>query len=162
MDGTKMGPKIANLVILEDHRPKKADMGPKSPRRRRLTATQITGFKSQPLPYDVQDPDCPGLLLHIAARLADGSPGAKSWQWRYYFLDAEGIWELLDRSDDCTITLFRWMTRNILHDSLLFKMPVVAFASRAARSFVTDGSDKTAGMLCISSATPLDCQLVRI
>src|SRR5882672_3712316 len=85
MDGTKMGPKIANLVILEDHRPKKADMGPKSPRRRRLTATQITGFKSQPLPYDVQDPDCPGLLLHIAARLADGSPGAKSWQWRYYF-----------------------------------------------------------------------------
>jgi integrase len=33
----------------------------------------------------VTDPDCPGLSLYVPAQLANGSSGAKAWQWRFYW-----------------------------------------------------------------------------
>src|SRR5712664_1145199 len=79
-----MGPKIANVTVLADHRSKPIGAGPKTRRRKRLTATAIDALKSQKLPYmTCRTLTAPGLLLHIAAKLADGSPGAKSWQWRF-------------------------------------------------------------------------------
>jgi hypothetical protein len=68
VNGTKMGPKTA------------------SPRRARLTATRLDALHSQATAYDVPDPDYPGLMLHVAARKANGSAGAKSWQWRFYWM----------------------------------------------------------------------------
>jgi integrase len=53
--------------------------------RRKLTVTHIKALKSTSDPYPVSDPECPGLLLHVPAALADGSSGAKAWQWRFYW-----------------------------------------------------------------------------
>jgi hypothetical protein len=119
-----MGPKIANVLVLADHRSKPIHAGSKTPRRKRLTATAIDALKSQKLPYDVQDPDCPGLLLHIAAKLADGSPGAKSWQWRFY-------WKNGNRKK-LTIGKFPQISQREAHDRV-----------RAARAHLADGIDPT-------------------
>jgi integrase len=124
MEGTKMGPKTADLLVLADHRPKPIHAGPKTPRRKRLTVTAIDGLKSQKLPYDVQDPDCPGLLLHIAAKRADGSPGAKSWQWRFY-------WKNGNRKK-LTLGKFPEVSQREAHDRV-----------RAARVHLADGIDPT-------------------
>lgn len=56
---------------------------PANSRPRRLTPTRIAGLASAEAPYDVPDPDMPGLQLHIGSRLSDGSAGAKSWQFRF-------------------------------------------------------------------------------
>ena len=66
-------------------RPPLAITRPKIPRGKRLTVTMIGGLKDFDVAYDVADPECRGLLLHIPAKLADESPGAKAWQWRYRF-----------------------------------------------------------------------------
>lgn len=64
-------------------------MGPKHrphakpARRRRLTVTRIIALESGAEPYDVPDPDMPGLQLHVGAQHADGTPGTKSWQYRF-------------------------------------------------------------------------------
>ena len=63
--GTKTGPKARAL------------------RRRRLTATSLTSLRSEGEPFDLTDPECPGLQLHVAARLADGAEGTRSWQYRF-------------------------------------------------------------------------------
>jgi integrase len=87
-----MGPKELHLV--ETSRGPRTDKashahgtkaGPKAtaPRRRRLTASSLTRLRSEAEPVDLTDPDCPGLQLHVAARLADGSEGARSWQYRF-------------------------------------------------------------------------------
>jgi integrase len=49
----------------------------------RLTVPRIKGLASREERYEVGDPDMSGLQLRIDATLADGSPGAKSWQWRF-------------------------------------------------------------------------------
>jgi integrase len=64
-------------------------MGPKAAeiqgarRRRRLTASHLASLRSESEAYDVADPDCPGLLLHVGAKRADGTPGTRSWHWRF-------------------------------------------------------------------------------
>ncbi len=63
--GTKTGPKARAL------------------RRRRHTATSLTSLRSEGEPFDLTDPECPGLQLHVAARLADGAEGTRSWQYRF-------------------------------------------------------------------------------
>lgn len=63
-------------------------MGPNpgdSGARRRLTASRIAAVRSAARTYDYTDRECPGLLLHVAARLADGSEGTRSWHWRFYW-----------------------------------------------------------------------------
>jgi integrase len=77
-----MGPKIAYLSDLENPRTKSV---PKVHRRARLTVTHIAALKSSKEPYAVSDPDCSALSLHVAAQLANGAPGTKSWQWRFYW-----------------------------------------------------------------------------
>jgi len=62
-------------------------MGPhfaKTPaRRKRLTVTALRALRSLPKRYEVSDPDMPGLQIRVDASLADGSAGARTWQWRY-------------------------------------------------------------------------------
>ncbi len=76
-----MGLKTAHVVAFRDPRDQKRTKQPA--RRRRLTATSVTRLRSEAEPFDLTDPDCPGLQLHVAARLADGSEGARSWQYRF-------------------------------------------------------------------------------
>ena len=52
-------------------------------RRRRLTVKHLQSLPSRGERYEVGDRDMPGLQIRIDAKLADGSPGAKSWQWRF-------------------------------------------------------------------------------
>jgi hypothetical protein len=52
-------------------------------RRKRLTVTALQGLRSLAKRYEVGDPDMPGLQIRIDAALTAGSPGAKSWQWRF-------------------------------------------------------------------------------
>jgi integrase len=42
----------------------------------------LTGLRSEAQPRQLPDPETPNLQLHIAARLADRSEGARSWQYR--------------------------------------------------------------------------------
>lgn len=89
-----MGPKSAGLVVFKDFGTKTsrlnraerrfADKGARgNGRRRRLTATALASLRSEAEPFQLTDPDCPGLQLHVAARLADGTEGTRSWQWRF-------------------------------------------------------------------------------
>ncbi len=88
-NGTKLGPKALHLVdsgtSVSVQHARAAKAGPKTTagRRRRLTATSLTRLRSEAEPFDLTDPDCPGLQLHVAAQLADTSEGARSWQYRY-------------------------------------------------------------------------------
>lgn len=82
-----MGPKNLRLVtttataIFRKASPERDQSGTKG--RRRLTASSLTRLRSEAEPFELTDPDCPGLQLHVAARLADGSEGARSWQYRF-------------------------------------------------------------------------------
>lgn len=77
-----MGPKNSALVVSGSPAP----AGPvRGPRRTRLTESHVRALKSREAPYFETDPDCPGLQLHVGATLTDGSPGAKSWRFRFYW-----------------------------------------------------------------------------
>lgn len=70
----------------------------------RLTVPRIKGLPSKDERYEVGDPDMSGLQLRIDAKLADGSPGAKSWQWRFSWEGkrqklALGQWPELSQAD---------------------------------------------------------------
>jgi integrase len=71
-----VGPKVVQLVV-----PSRDDKAPT--RRQRLTASRLKSLRSEAQPYALTDLDCPGLQLHVAARLANGSEGTRSWHWRF-------------------------------------------------------------------------------
>ncbi len=73
-------------------------------RRKRLTVTALRALRSLPKRYEVGDPDMPGLQIRVDAVLADGSPGAKAWQWRFMWKGKReklglGIWPAVSQAD---------------------------------------------------------------
>lgn len=71
--------------------------------RRKLTPTALKGLPSRAERYEVGDPDMPGLQVRVDALLADGSPGAKSWQWRFSWKGKRqkfglGIWPAVSQA----------------------------------------------------------------
>lgn len=53
--------------------------------KRRLTVARLNALGSKKKAYTVSDVQVPGLLLYVGPRLADGSAGAKSWWFRFYW-----------------------------------------------------------------------------
>jgi integrase len=106
----------------------------KTPRRRRLTATRIVSLESDADPYDVFDPDMPGLQLHVGAHLADGSPGTKSWQFRFRWRG---------HRPKMTLGTFPAMSQKAAHDAV-----------RAANEQIAKGIDPRRGMLTRRALPP--------
>jgi integrase len=52
---------------------------------RRLTAHKLNGLRSKSKAYTVGDVTVPGLLVYVGPTLADGSAGARSWWFRFYW-----------------------------------------------------------------------------
>lgn len=52
---------------------------------RRLTVHKLNALKSRRKAYTLSDVQVPGLLVYVAPARADGSPGAKSWWFRFYW-----------------------------------------------------------------------------
>jgi integrase len=106
-----------------------------SARRKRLTVTALQGLRSLAKRYEVGDPDMTGLQIRIDAILADGSPGAKSWQWRFMWKGERqklglGIWPAVSQAE--------------AHDRV-----------RAARALLARGIDPRQANLARASSAPV-------